>query len=71
MNYETRAKRGLRRVSDNVVLAIDTQGFTAAPAFRQDLFLANRFGLTAATAAVIAELAFGHADHWNSTRRPH
>ncbi len=68
MNDETRAKRGLRRVSENVVLAVDTPGCASAPAFRQDLFLASRFGLPQATAAAIAELAYVRIDWWRAAR---
>ena len=42
----------------------DTHGNTPAPAFRQDLYLAARFGLSPAVASAVAELAFTVTDRW-------
>ncbi|MGU3665073.1 hypothetical protein ACLBX9_12910 [Methylobacterium sp. A49B] len=64
MQKKTCAQRGPRQVSENVVLAIDTHGDTPAPAFRQDLYLAARFGLSPAVANVVAELALTTPEHW-------
>ncbi len=64
MKHETRARRGPRRVSDSVFRQVDIQRYASALAPRQDLHLANRFGLPPATAALIAELAFSVPEHW-------
>ena len=64
MQKKPRAMRGHRQGSLNVASQADTHGITPVPAFRQDLFLASRYGLPAATAAVVAELAFSVTDRW-------
>lgn len=64
MQKKTCAQRGPRQVSENVALAIDLHGNTPAPAFRQDLYLAARYGLSPAVAAAVAELAFTVTDRW-------
>ena len=64
MQKKTCAQRGPRQVSGNVALAIDLHGNTPAPAFRQDLYLAARYGLSPAVANVIAELALTTPEHW-------
>ena len=64
MQKKTCAQRGPRQVSGNVALAIDLHGNTPAPAFRQDLYLAARYGLSPAVASVIAELALATPEHW-------
>ena len=63
MKQKTRAQRGLRRVSESVFLAVDTERDTPAQALRQD-YLAARFGLTPSMAGVVAELAFATIDRW-------
>jgi hypothetical protein len=63
MKQKTRAQRGLRRVTQNVIRQVDVQGDTPAQALRQDL-LARRFGLTPSIAGVVAELAFSVPERW-------
>ena len=48
----------------NAFLAARTETYAVAAPPRQDLHIANRFGLPLATAAAIAELAFPRTDHW-------
>jgi hypothetical protein len=60
------ATRGANAGLSNAAVAASVERFTAVRPFRQDLHLANRFGLPRATAAVIAELAFPRLDHWNA-----
>ncbi|MCJ2015954.1 hypothetical protein MKK84_00675 [Methylobacterium sp. E-065] len=64
MQKKTCAQRGPRQVSMNVASQADTHGNTPAPAFRQDLYLAARYGLSPAVANVIAELALATPEHW-------
>ncbi len=63
MKQETRAQRGLRRVSKDVFRQVDIDRDTPAQALRQD-YLAARFGLTPSMAALVAELAFTTTDRW-------
>ena len=64
MQKKTCAQRGPRQVSLIVASQADTLGNTPAPAFRQDLYLAARFGLSPAVASAIAELAFTVTERW-------
>ena len=64
MQKKTCAQRGPRQVSGNVALAIDLHGNTPAPAFRQDLYLATRYGLSPAVANLVAELALTTPENW-------
>jgi hypothetical protein len=65
MKQKTLAQRGaLRRVSKDVGFAVDALETTSTTAFRQDLYLAARFGLSPAVASAIAELAFTVTDRW-------
>ena len=65
MKQKTLAQRGaLRRVSKDVGFAVDTSETTSNTAFRQDLYLAARYGLSPAVANVIAELALATPEHW-------
>jgi hypothetical protein len=64
MQKKTCAQRGPRQVSMIVASQADTHGNTPAPAFRQDLYLASRFGLSPAVASAVAELAFTVTDRW-------
>ncbi|WP_419828927.1 hypothetical protein [Methylobacterium sp.] len=64
MQKKTCAQRGPRQVSMIVASQADTYGNTPAPAFRQDLYLAARFGLSPAVASAVAELAFTVTDRW-------
>lgn len=50
----------------NAFLAARTETYAVAAPPRQDLHLANRFGLPRATAALIAELAWPSLDHWSA-----
>ncbi|MCJ2137281.1 hypothetical protein MKK69_25090 [Methylobacterium sp. J-026] len=64
MQKKTCAQRGPRQVSLIVASQADIHGNTPAPAFRQDLHLAARYGLSPAVASVIAELALATPEHW-------
>ena len=64
MQKKTCAQRGPRQVSENVALAIDLHGNTPVPAFRQDLYLAARYGLSPAVANLVAELALTTPENW-------
>ncbi|MHC2104399.1 hypothetical protein [Methylobacterium sp. CM6246] len=64
MQKKTCAQRGPRQVSLIVASQADIHGNTPAPAFRQDLYLAARFGLSPAVASAVAELAFTVTDRW-------
>lgn len=68
MQKKTCAQRGPRQVSLIVASQADIHGNTPAPAFRQDLYLAARYGLTPAVASTVAELAFASSDSWRATR---
>lgn len=50
----------------NAFLAARNETYAVATPPRQDLIIAQRFGLPASTAAVIAELAFPRVDHWSA-----
>lgn len=58
------AHRGATAGLSNAAVAAGSERSTASRPFRQDLFLAQRFGIPPATAAVIAELAFPVRDDW-------
>jgi hypothetical protein len=58
------AHRGATAGLSNAAVAACEERSTALRPLRQDLFLARRFGLPPATAAVIAELAFPARDDW-------
>lgn len=60
------AHRGATAGLSNAAVAACGERFTAPRPFRQDLFVARRFGIPPATAAVIAELAFPRTDHWSA-----
>ena len=64
MQKKTCAQRGPRQASLIVASQADSHGDTPVPAFRQDLYLAARYGLTPAVANVIAELALATPEHW-------
>lgn len=50
----------------NAFRAVRDERYALEAAPRQDLYVARRFGLTAATAAVVAELAFPTVDQWRA-----
>jgi hypothetical protein len=64
MQKKTCAQRGPRQVSLIVASQADNHGDTPTPVFRQDLYLAARFGLTSSMASVVAELAYGQPETW-------
>ncbi|MBP28109.1 MAG: hypothetical protein CMH16_02125 [Methylobacterium sp.] len=60
------AHRGATAGLSNAFRQVSDERSTASRPFRQDLFVARRFGLPPATAALIAELAYGRADSWRA-----
>lgn len=59
------AHRGATAGLSNAFRQVSVERYAPAPAFRQDLYVARRFGIPPATAAAIAEIAFGHVEHWS------
>lgn len=59
------ATRGANTGLLNAAVAASVERFTAVRPFRQDLHIANRFGLPSAIAAAIAELPYPRLDHWS------
>ena len=60
------AHRGATAGLSNAAVAACEERSTASRPFRQDVFLARRFGLPPATAAAIAELAYAQVDSWRA-----
>lgn len=62
------AHRGATAGLSNAFRQVSVERYAPTPAFRQDLYVARRFGLPPATAAAIADLAYTQVEHWSARR---